>query len=187
MMNAGVSPAGRGFAIRNSDLHFDDLHFGNCEHPEDSIDRIRETTRLAREHGREIQVWIPVSVVCRPSKKEVDEYLRRCVENADWEALEHLMRLLAGPSNARAFSTEAMRQKIERDRKVLGYGENYSIYGDPDRVAQELNRFHKAGFDGVAIDFINYLDELPYFVQEVLPRLERMEIRRPVSSSLAAT
>jgi len=97
------------------------------------------------------------------------------------------MRLLAGPSNARAFSAEAMRQKIERDRKVLGYGENYSIYGDPDRVAQELNRFRKAGFDGVAIDIINYLDELPFFVQEVLPRLERMGIRWPVSSSLATT
>jgi alkanesulfonate monooxygenase SsuD/methylene tetrahydromethanopterin reductase-like flavin-dependent oxidoreductase (luciferase family) len=187
MMNAGVSTAGRNFAIRNSDLHFDDLHFGNCEYPEDASDRIKETKRLAREYGRDIQVWIPVSVVCRPSKKEVDEYLSRCVENADWEALEHLMRLLAGPSNARTFSIEAMRQKIEGNRKVLGYGENYSIYGDPDRVAQELNRFHKAGFDGVENDLINYLYELPYFVQEVLPRLERMEIRRPVSASLAAT
>jgi FMNH2-dependent dimethyl sulfone monooxygenase len=187
MMNAGVSPAGRGFAIRNADLHFDDLHFGNCERPEDASDRIKETKRLARELGREIQVWIPVSIVCRPTQKEVDEYLRRSVEHADWEALERLMRLLAGPSNARAFSPEAMKQKIERDRKVMGYGENYSIFGDPDHVAQELNRFHIAGFDGVAIDFINYLDELPYFVQEVIPRLERMGIRRPASSSLVAS
>jgi FMNH2-dependent dimethyl sulfone monooxygenase len=90
-----------------------------------------------------------------------------------------LMRLLAGPANARAFSAEAMRKRIEGDRKVLGYGENYSIYGEPDHVARELHRFHKAGFDGVAIDFINYLDELPYFVQEVIPRLERLGIRRP--------
>jgi alkanesulfonate monooxygenase SsuD/methylene tetrahydromethanopterin reductase-like flavin-dependent oxidoreductase (luciferase family) len=187
MMNAGVSPAGRSFAIRNSDLHFDDLHFGNGERPEDASDRIKETKRLARGYGREIQVWIPVSVVCRPSQNEVDEYLRRSVEHADWEALEHLMRLLAGPSNARTFSPEAMRQRIASDRKVLGYGENYSIYGDPDRVAQELNRFHDAGFDGVAIDFINYLEELPYFVQEVIPRLERLGIRRPASSSFLAS
>ena len=187
MMNAGVSPAGRGFAIRNSDLHFDDLHFGNCKNPEDASDRIKETKRLACALGREIQVWIPVSVVCRPSQKEVDEYLRRCVEHADWEALERLMRLLAGPSNARAFSPEAMRQRIKNDRKVLGYGENYSIFGDPDRVAQELNRFHEAGFDGVAIDFINYLEELPFFVQEVIPRLERMGIRRPTSGRGAAS
>jgi FMNH2-dependent dimethyl sulfone monooxygenase len=187
MMNAGVSPAGRGFAIRNSDLHFDDLHFGNCERPEDASDRIKETKWQARELGREIQVWIPVSIVCRPTQREVDEYLRRSVEHADWEGLERLMRLLAGPSNARAFSPEAMRQKVRSDCKVLGYGENYSIFGDPDRVAQELNRFHEAGFDGVAIDFINYLEELPYFVQEVIPRLERLGIRRHGANGLSAT
>jgi len=49
-----------------------------------------------------------------------------------------------------------------------------------------LNRLHAAGFDGAAIDFVNYLDELPYFVQEVIPRLERMSIRRPVSASSAS-
>jgi len=34
--------------------------------------------------------------------------------------------------------------------------------------------------DGVAIGFVNYRQELPYFVQEVIPRLERMGLRRPV-------
>jgi FMNH2-dependent dimethyl sulfone monooxygenase len=172
MMNAGASPAGRGFAVRNSDLHFD-----HCEHPEDSIDRIKESKRLARECGREIQVWIPVSIVCRPSQKEVDEYLRQAVENADWDALYHLKDLFA--SGTRSFSHEAYKQKLELDHRILGYGTNYSIFGDPDHVAQELGRIHEAGFDGVAIDFINYLNELPYFVQEVIPRLERMGIRRP--------
>jgi FMNH2-dependent dimethyl sulfone monooxygenase len=47
-------------------------------------------------------------------------------------------------------------------------------------VARELARVHAAGFDGAAIDFVNYLDELPYFAQEVIPRLERMGIRKPV-------
>jgi hypothetical protein len=111
MMNAGVSPAGRNFAIRNSDLHFDDLHFSKSGQPEGASDRIKETKRLAREYAREIQVWMPVSVVCRPSQKEVDDYLCRCVEHADWEALETLMRLFAGPSNAQAAVIEALRKK----------------------------------------------------------------------------
>jgi FMNH2-dependent dimethyl sulfone monooxygenase len=42
-----------------------------------------------------------------------------------------------------------------------------------------LARLHAAGFNGAAIDFVNYLDELPYFAQEVMPRLERMGIRKP--------
>ena len=187
MMNAGVSPAGRNFAIRNSDLHFDDLHFSKSGHPESASDRIKETKRLARELGREIQVWIPVSIVCRPSQKEVDDYLRRCVEHADWEA--------SGKPDApvcRAFQRACSRDRSPApknpvDRKVLGYGENYAIFGEPDHVARELHRLHEAGFDGVAIDFINYLEELPYFVQEVIPRLERMGIRRPASSRLVAS
>src|SRR5712691_512024 len=61
MMNAGSSPAGRQFAIRHSDMHFDGVHT-----PEASIERIAETKRLARERGRDIQVWTPVGIVCRP-------------------------------------------------------------------------------------------------------------------------
>jgi alkanesulfonate monooxygenase SsuD/methylene tetrahydromethanopterin reductase-like flavin-dependent oxidoreductase (luciferase family) len=47
-------------------------------------------------------------------------------------------------------------------------------------VAHELQRLHHSGFSGVAMAFVNYLQEMPYFVQEVLPRLERLGLRRPV-------
>jgi hypothetical protein len=43
-----------------------------------------------------------------------------------------------------------------------------------------LSSLSQAGFDGVAIGFVNYRQELPYFMQEVIPRLERMGLRRPV-------
>ncbi|MEA2639155.1 MAG: dimethylsulfone monooxygenase, partial [Chloroflexota bacterium] len=33
------------------------------------------------------------------------------------------------------------------------------------------------GFDGLVINFADYLAELPYFVQEVLPRLARLGLR----------
>jgi hypothetical protein len=34
-------------------------------------------------------------------------------------------------------------------------------------------RLHDAGFDGLALNFVDYLGELPFFAQEVLPRLVR--------------
>jgi alkanesulfonate monooxygenase SsuD/methylene tetrahydromethanopterin reductase-like flavin-dependent oxidoreductase (luciferase family) len=40
-------------------------------------------------------------------------------------------------------------------------------------VAAELVRLYEIGFDGLVLNFVNYLDELPYFAQEVLPRLLR--------------
>ncbi|NBS45175.1 MAG: LLM class flavin-dependent oxidoreductase, partial [Acetobacteraceae bacterium] len=34
------------------------------------------------------------------------------------------------------------------------------------------------GLAGCTIAFLNYLTEIPYFVQEVLPRLERLGLRQ---------
>jgi len=51
--------------------------------------------------------------------------------------------------------------------------------GDPDTVAGELKKLAEAGFDGFCFSVVAYNDELPYFVQEVLPRLERLGLRQP--------
>ena len=51
------------------------------------------------------------------------------------------------------------------------------IVGDADRVATTLAELSSAGLNGIAISFINYLDELPFFCDEVLPRLERLGLR----------
>jgi hypothetical protein len=60
---------------------------------------------------------------------------------------------------------------------VLCYGDSYSIRGAPDQVAGEINRLHNAGFSAIGLCFVNYLNELPYFTADVIPRLERTEIR----------
>ena len=67
-----------------------------------------------------------------------------------------------------------MRSPIER--RALARG-SYCVVGDPDAVARELARLRSAGLDGVAVNFVDYLKELPYFAGEVLPRLERLGLR----------
>jgi dimethylsulfone monooxygenase len=49
-------------------------------------------------------------------------------------------------------------------------------------VAAELAEISDAGFIGTTITFVNYVDEFPYFRDEVLPRLERLGLRRSVRS-----
>jgi FMNH2-dependent dimethyl sulfone monooxygenase len=46
----------------------------------------------------------------------------------------------------------------------------------------------KAGLAGASICFIDFLQAMPYFLQEVLPRLERAGLREPerVSARRAA-
>jgi FMNH2-dependent dimethyl sulfone monooxygenase len=52
--------------------------------------------------------------------------------------------------------------------------------GDPETVAGELKKLAEAGFDGFCFSVVAYNDELPYFIQEVLPRLERLGLRQKV-------
>jgi alkanesulfonate monooxygenase SsuD/methylene tetrahydromethanopterin reductase-like flavin-dependent oxidoreductase (luciferase family) len=67
---------------------------------------------------------------------------------------------------------------MAKERFAGGYG-GVPFLGNPDAVAAEFKRMVDYGFNGVAIGFVNFLDELPYFCQEVLPRLERMGLREP--------
>ena len=47
----------------------------------------------------------------------------------------------------------------------------------PTRWRADLARLAAAGLTGIAVSFVNYLDELPYFCAEVLPRLARAGLR----------
>jgi dimethylsulfone monooxygenase len=64
----------------------------------------------------------------------------------------------------------------QRSQYVQGIG-GLPIVGDPDHVAAQLIDLSRAGLTGIAASFVNYIDELPFFCAEVLPRLERAGIR----------
>jgi dimethylsulfone monooxygenase len=66
-----------------------------------------------------------------------------------------------------------------RNHQANGMG-GLPLVGDPDRVAGELVRLAEMGLRGIAVSFVNYLDELPYFCAEVLPRLRRAGLREAV-------
>jgi alkanesulfonate monooxygenase SsuD/methylene tetrahydromethanopterin reductase-like flavin-dependent oxidoreductase (luciferase family) len=59
----------------------------------------------------------------------------------------------------------------------------YPIIGPPDHVAAELERIADAGFAGLAFSFVDYVGELGYFRDEVLPRLEARGVRSPGDGS----
>ena len=44
-------------------------------------------------------------------------------------------------------------------------------------MAEEVIEMSEAGLAGASIAFLDYLAEMPYFVQEVMPRLERAGLR----------
>jgi alkanesulfonate monooxygenase SsuD/methylene tetrahydromethanopterin reductase-like flavin-dependent oxidoreductase (luciferase family) len=167
VMNAGTSPAGLGFATRNCDMLF-------CLPPDVESAR-KEVSRLksaAKEVGRNADVLLSAHVVCRPTRKEAEEYYRYySVEMADWEAVEHMASMM--------FPQGAVPPEVMPAIKALmagGHG-TMPIIGGPEEVARRLIDLREAGIAGVALSFVNFLDELPFFCAEVLPRLRQAGVR----------
>ena len=158
------------------------MHFDAVETPEASTARIAETKKLARERGRDIQVWTPVGIICRPAQKEAEDYLQHVVDHADWGAIGYLADMHAKegrrPSDPQRLVHSGANPLA---RRALARG-SYCVVGDPDAVVKEFSRLRAAGLDGLAINFVDYLKELPYFAAEVLPRLERLGLRSVTGS-----
>src|SRR5689334_19933022 len=82
VMNAAGSKEGRQFATRNADFLF-----AISVDPDQSRQEVIDIRETARTHGRNTGVFTLCHVVCRPTKKEAEEYLHYyAVENADWPA-----------------------------------------------------------------------------------------------------
>jgi alkanesulfonate monooxygenase SsuD/methylene tetrahydromethanopterin reductase-like flavin-dependent oxidoreductase (luciferase family) len=170
IMNAGASPTGRSFAIRNCDALFTVVSL-------QSLDKIQRTVQQAKAealgHGRDLDVYTVGVITCRPTQREAEEYYQYCyTENADWSAVD---RILAKRNISPASVGEEVFEK-ERRFQVHGMG-GLPLIGDPDRIANDLIALSRTGIRGVAVSFVNYADELPYFCNEVLPRLERAGVR----------
>jgi alkanesulfonate monooxygenase SsuD/methylene tetrahydromethanopterin reductase-like flavin-dependent oxidoreductase (luciferase family) len=170
IMNAGASTVGRAFAIRNCDAFFTNASRTSME---DNAQKVKDAKAEARKHGRELDVYTVGVVTCRRTRKEAEEYYRYAMmENGDWSAVDGILRK-KNISPATVGQAEFERQ---RQDYVNGLG-GVLMIGDPDQVAQMLADLSRAGVRGIGFSFVNYLKELPFFCDEVLPRLERMGIR----------
>jgi len=63
-----------------------------------------------------------------------------------------------------------------RNHQANGMG-GLPLVGAPDTIALKISQLAAVGLTGIAVSFVNYLDELPYFYAEVLPRLARLGLR----------
>jgi FMNH2-dependent dimethyl sulfone monooxygenase len=169
-MNAGNSPTGQEFAAQNCDAYFGRVR---PEFMQEDADKILRIKTQGAALGRAIDVFTAGTIVCRPTQKEAEDYVQYCaVENADWEAVDIMLRLQG--VDLAAMSAE--EREATRRRRALGMG-GLPLAGTPDFLAERFAQLHSVGLRGYAAGFVNYLKELPYFAAEVIPRLERLGLR----------
>jgi dimethylsulfone monooxygenase len=172
LMNAGISPQGRAFACRNCDALFTPMPVKTD--PARVVREIAEVKALARTSGNAIEVYTTGQVTCRPTTREAEDYFRYALEeNADWDAIDAIIAL-RGHGDVSAAERATLRRSYTN-----GLG-GFALKGSPDEIAADFAKIADVGLAGVAISFINYLDEFPYFRDEVLPRLERLGLRLSV-------
>jgi FMNH2-dependent dimethyl sulfone monooxygenase len=173
LMNAGSSDVGQAFALRNCDAFFV-ATAGSRTSLAGSAVKVTEVKTEAQKLGRDIEVFTVGQVICRPTQKEADDYYQHVnIENADWGAIDGML--------ANKSITPATMPPEEYDARRRYFAANaiggYPFVGTPDRVAEELAIISQAGVRGIGLSFVNFLAEVPYFCDEVLPRLERAGVR----------
>jgi alkanesulfonate monooxygenase SsuD/methylene tetrahydromethanopterin reductase-like flavin-dependent oxidoreductase (luciferase family) len=170
IMNAGASPTGRAFAIRNCDAFFTQADRMSMEM---TRQRVQAAKDEAAAQNKDLDVYAVGVVTCRPTQKEAEEYYHYAtIEQADWSAVDGIL----GKKNISPATVGEEEFQKQRHHYAHGLG-GLLMVGDPDQIASQLADLSRAGLRGIGFSFVNYLRELPYFCDEVLPRLERMGIR----------
>lgn len=168
LINAGASGAGRSFSLNHCHGFF--TNFVRRD-PQATIDFVRDFKAEARAHGRDINVYTQGHVVCRPTRRQAEDYFHYfTTEGADFEAVDEILRL-KNVTRANTPDYDARRKSVPLQN--IGF----PIVGSPDDVAEQLARIHAAGISGIGFSLVNYVDETPLLAQELLPRLERMGLR----------
>ncbi len=167
-MNAAFGDPGRTFAAAKCDYLF--TTFSELE---DAGRHVADIGARAAANGREVGCYTVAHVVCRPTDAEARAYYERyAVSMADHEAVDAHM---AGKKEF-SQSHDPHAYDVYRQRFAGGAG-TYPLVGSPETIAETMMAIAGKGYEGIALSFVNYTQELPYFCDTVLPILARAGYR----------
>ena len=165
-ISAASSLTWRAFAARTSDM---------------LLTTIREPDKAASQvaafktetHGREVGVFATCHVVCRETDAEAEEYYRYYAEErADNAAVDFHMLV----KQAHYDTVDPAIYRVERRRFAGGTG-THPLIGSPERIVDGMQKIHRMGFSGTTLSFVNFNDELPFFIDRVLPLMQQAGLR----------
>jgi alkanesulfonate monooxygenase SsuD/methylene tetrahydromethanopterin reductase-like flavin-dependent oxidoreductase (luciferase family) len=167
-MNAAFGGPGRDFAAAHCDYLF--TTFTEIAEAGKHIADIRERATRVR---RTIGAYTVAHVVCRETQAEAEAYYTRyAVTMADHAAVDEHM---AGKKEF-SRSHDAKAYDLYRQRFAGGAG-TYPLVGSPQKIAEEMIAIAGQGYEGIALSFVNYTQELSFFCDRVLPLLSEAGYR----------
>jgi len=167
-MNAAFGGPGRDFASRHCDFLFST--FADIADGRAQLAGIR--TRAAAA-GRDVGAYTVCHVVCRATQAEAeDAYDRYALREADQGAVDNHM---AGKKQfSQSHDERAYREYRQR---FAGGAGTYPVIGTPEKIAATIAEIAAEGWSGAALSFLNYTDELPFFIERVFPILREAGLK----------
>jgi len=167
-MNAAFGAPGREFAAAHCEYLF--TTFSEID---DGARHVAEMQERAKAHRREIGLYTVCHVVCRETQAEADAYYNRyAVHEADHAAVDTHM------AGKKEFSSSHDSSAYDRYRqRFAGGAGSYPLVGTPEKIVDEIAHISAAGYSGIALSFVNYTHELPFFCDRVLPLLRQAGLR----------
>ena len=162
IVSAAMSDAGLAFACEHADLTF--ASFKGYEQLKTHCANLRAK---AKEIGNpEVGVVSLSLVICRETEAEARAYHQSLRDHSDLEAAANFA---ACSGMDLSTLTEAERDKVLRDL-AMNPG-NATLIGTPTQVADQIEEMHVCGVSALFVGFHDYLQEFPFFHQNVMPLL----------------
>lgn len=170
LVNATGSPEGIAFAAKHSDIVFITSPTGNqMSHAVKGLPaHTAKIRKAAKEAGRLVRTIINPMVVCRPTEKEAIEYRDAILDAADVGAVEGFATI------SRGGDAVAWRNMVREHRALGG---NLHVVGSPEQIVDHFISLQKAGCDGVQLTFYDFMPDLEYFGEAVLPLMHQAGLR----------
>jgi dimethylsulfone monooxygenase len=170
MVSASASPAGFDYAARHSDIVFTSSPVGPVF--ENAIKALPAHTQAIRapyaKTGRTGKVIIFPLIICKPTRQEAFAYRDAIVEHADLTSV-HAYQVRHTGGDAKGWPKHVAADRI--------LGGHIQITGSPEDIADQIYELRDAGIDGIQIGFYDYVPDLEFFAANVLPLLERRNLR----------
>ncbi|MCB8840326.1 LLM class flavin-dependent oxidoreductase [Aurantimonas sp. VKM B-3413] len=167
-MNAAFGGPGRDFAAKHCEYIF--TTFSELE---DAGKHVADVHERAAKNNRHVGLYTVCHVVCRETQAEADAYYERyALKEADHAAVETHM------AGKKEFSSSHDREAYDRYRqRFAGGAGSYPLVGTPEKIAADMIKIAELGYAGIALSFVNYTYELPFFCDRVLPLLRQSGMR----------
>jgi len=163
VVNAGMSPRGLEVSAKFADTSFVVV-------PDEDLARqfassLREQTQTD-SNSAGMKMTALFTIVAAKTDEEAQSIVEHIRAGADADAIAELVRRTSGAS----VTSDALAKMILEKRRAFHCP---LLVGSPESIAEQMRGFEASGVTGFLLTFPDFIADLEFFGEEVLPLLER--------------